>query len=160
MKINFVLKLFCLMFGLSISGVSFAQQGSNLANFQQGFILSPCMYALLNGETKPRAYNVVMKQIDDSLTFTVDSVELAKEGECDEYSPPIDTAASLGLNMDDIIPEGCEDINGSIKDVFDNISLGLDESDNAIANSVGTLITNAISSGFDNASYSCDEWDE
>jgi len=137
------IKILFTIYSLLFSGVTFAEQNSNLANLQQGVIIAPCMYALLNGETEPKAYNVVMNQEGNSLTFTVGSVELAKQGECENYSAPIEQAGSLGLDSDSIIPIGCEDINSSIANAIkgamsddDDFSDG-DESDSDISSDTG-----------------------
>jgi hypothetical protein len=147
------------LFSLILSGVTSAGQNSNLANLQQGVIIAPCMYALLNGETEPQAYNIVMSQEGDSLTFSITSVELAKQGECDDYSAPTQQAGSLGLNADAIIPIGCEDINNSIAAEMKDAISDLDFSEeNDFANGlIDSIMSEVTGKSLEQGSYICDE---
>ncbi len=170
MKCSTKSKLLFAIFTLLLSGNTLAVQNSSLANLQQGVIIAPCMYALLNGETEPQAYNIVMNQENDALTFIVSSVELAEPDECNEYSAPIKEAGSLGLDADDIIPLGCEDINNSIADAIENAMSDINSSQQEesvdsqedldglenLGELVTSLITDAIDSSLIEAAYTCE----
>jgi len=153
MKKISIYNLFLIFFTLLISGVAKAEQSSNLANLQQGVIIAPCMYALLNGETVPQAYHIVMEQQGSDLTFTVDSVELAKEGECNDYTAPIQEAGKLDLDADSIIPIGCEDINNSIADAIKN---AMSDSENEQSDLVSSILSTTLDNSLEEASYTCE----
>ena len=159
MKNKFTSLFTTAIFSLLLSGITFAGQNSNLANLQQGVIIAPCMYALLNGETEPQAYNVVMTQEGNSLTFSITSVELARQGECDDYSAPIAQAGSLGLDTDAIIPIGCEDINNSIAEEMEAAISDLDfsEEDEFTSSLINSILSEVTGKSLEQGSYICDE---